>query len=226
MSGELHQAALDGDLAAVTLLLEQDANPIERDEQTGQYPLFCALELPAHASHDLKAQKAQIFALFLPYYSDLTEFRDPSGETVIHYAAKHGYDSIIQNLKGNAAPDYALFFTANNFGQIPIHFAIMNKKKLSFDGLLQIPTMTTVVDWNGQNLIHHIAHYGTPAMLRAYFTANKDARSIINDLDKDGNTPAKVAIEFNTTSNVDEIMDVLEKHGAIKAYRTLSPFGR
>ena len=226
MSGELHQAALDGDLAAVILLLEQNANPLEPNAETGQYPLFCALELPLHASPDLKAQKAQIFALLLPYYSDLTEFRDPSGETVIHYVAKYGYDSIIQNLKENAAPDYSLFFMENNFGQRPIHFAIINKKKLSFDGLLQIPNMSTVIDWNGQNLIHHIAHYGTPAMLRTYFTANKDVSSFINAHNSDGNTPAKVAIEFNTTSNVDEMMDVLEEHGAIKAVRTLSPFGR
>lgn len=223
MSNELHQAALDGDVEKVKLLLEQRVNPFETNE-SGQYPIFCALELPVSGYHssDLRKRKEAIFHLLLPYYVDIKAYHDAAGDTLLHYVAQYGYDVILLALKRKLGTDESAFFIENNFGQQPIHIAIMSKKQSIFETLLAIPGMAAVSDWNQQNLIHHIAHYGTSDMLR-YYCKNNDVRPYINAKDKTDSIPAQIALEFNTTSDVNEIMEILMANGSAKAVRPLSP---
>ncbi|MGV3740172.1 MAG: ankyrin repeat domain-containing protein [Gammaproteobacteria bacterium] len=223
MSNELHQAALDGDVEKVRLLLEQGASPIEKDE-SGQYPIFCALELPVSGYHasDLRKRKEEICHLLLPYYEDIKAYHDSAGDTLLHYVAKYGYDVILLALKRRLGGDESAFFIENNFGQKPIHIAILSKKQFIFETLLAIQGMAAVNDWNQQNLIHHIAHYGTPEMLQFYCKHN-DVRLYINAKDKTDRSPAQLALEFNTTSNVNQIIEILMAHGSAKAVRPLSP---
>lgn len=224
MSNELHQAALDGDVEKVKLLLTQGVSPLEQDA-FGQYPIFCALDLPHYHTSDLRKRKEEIFHLLLLYYPNISTFADAAGDTLLHYVAKYGYDVILLALKRKLEVDSLAFTAENNFGQKPIHYAILNKRQSIFETLLAIPGMAAVSDWNQRNLIHHIAQYGTPEMLRFYCKHNNVA-PYINAKDKSDRTPAQVALDLNATSDVNEILEILIANGSTKVVRSLTPVGR
>jgi len=222
MTYELHDAALAGDVQQVKSLLDQGHDPLQPDE-VGQYPILCALSLPAYHPTVLKQQKEAIYNILLPYYSDVGNYRDRSGETVIHYMAKYNYDTLLMKHTLNNGLDIALH-TENKIGQKPIHYAIMRKNEAIFDRLFQSTQDKTASDRHGQNLIHHIAHYGTPAMLKKFCKEVGDVSPYITAKNDNGLTPAQIAINFNTTSDVNHMMDVLVEHGATRENRAPSPY--
>lgn len=219
MSSELYKAASEGNIHKVKTLLA--ASP-ELSIQGDEHPLFAALELPVSYEENLKTQKTVIFHLLLQHSPAMITDKINAGETVIHYLIKFHYENIYFDLKPKLDPK--ILETHNNFGQYPIHYAIMHKNERIFIDLLAIPSIRALVDWNGQNLAHHIAHYGTPEMLVAMLEGVEDKRSVVCQLDHSGNTPGQIALDLNTTSDVNAILDILEQHGASRPRRLISPF--
>ncbi|MCR9191230.1 MAG: ankyrin repeat domain-containing protein [Gammaproteobacteria bacterium] len=223
MTYELHEAALKGEVEKVMTLLDQDHDPLQADE-VGRYPIFCALQLPTYHATALKQQKETIYKKLLPYYDNVSDYHDRSGETIIHYMAKYNYDKLLMGHELKNDNSTTTLHTENNVGQKPIHYAIMRKNEAIFERLFQSTEDKTSPDRYGQNLIHHIAHYGTPTMLRTFCNAIGDVSPYIEAKDHNGFTPAQIAINFNTTSDVNEIMDILVEHGAKRESRAPSPF--
>jgi hypothetical protein len=122
--------------------------------------------------------------------------------------------------------DYSIFFMGNHFDQKPIYFAIMQKQDAIVDMLLKIPNMQTIGDWNNRNLIHHMAQYGSAAMLRSYCASVSTVQlaRYIDMVDVDGNPPYLLARDCNGSNERADIMDILVAHGAVPV-RSLTPFG-
>lgn len=227
MSDALYEAADAGDLVKVRTLLANGASRFAANEDNGQYPFMNALTLPVRSSLDLKQRKEDIFNLLRPEFPDIHNYVDRSGETMVHYLIKFDYAEPLSYLMRQAAAsaDYSIFSKGNNFDQKPIHAAIMCKREDMVADLLQIPNMKTTMDWNNRNLIHHMAHYGTPAMLRSYCDSLTKVQlfEYINATDIDGKTPYQFAKDYNSTDDRSEIMEILVAHGAT-VYRSFSPF--
>ncbi|MCX7090913.1 MAG: hypothetical protein NTU48_05630 [Legionellales bacterium] len=92
--------------------------------------------------------------------------------------------------------------------------------------LLKIPNMQTIGDWNNRNLIHHMAQYGSAAMLRSYCASVSTVQlaRYIDMVDVDGNPPYLLARDCNGSNERADIMDILVAHGAVPV-RSLTPFG-
>lgn len=222
MPNEFQQAAFNADIDKIKELLKNKQNPYTQND-FGQYPILCALELPAQYSADYKKNKQQIFSLLLPYYEHLEVYADNIGDNIMHYLAKFNYNNELNNIIKNCN-DNNIFFVANKSNQLPIHLAIMNKNQRAFELLLNIPKMTTYVDKNTKNMLHHIAHYGTSDMLNYYLSLTDDISSLVNAKDIDSHTPMHKVINYNKSQDASFIRTKLLEKGAEELEGGFSPY--
>lgn len=227
MSDNLYDMASRGDLTQVrTILAQRDFDCLAAHPDTQQYAFMYALELPVSYARELKEHKTQIFYLLKPDLSNATNYCDKSGNNMLHYLIQYYYEEPLQYVlrQTQNSNDFSIFFQSNHFGQQPIHYAIRFKQDKLFAELLGIPGMLTNIDWNNRNLIHHIAHYGTPDMLIAYCKklSLEERSTYINAVDIDGKTPYEIAKTCNSTDNRLEIMELLITYGASPS-RSWSP---
>jgi hypothetical protein len=113
--GEIHDAALEGDLAKVKALLNENPDLVLRkDDRYGMTPLHYAA---AYGHKDvaelLLANKADVNA------------KDNQGWTPLHYAALKGYADVAELLLANKAEVNA----EANSGWTPLHYAAANGHK-------------------------------------------------------------------------------------------------
>lgn len=197
----LHQAALEGNINTVYVLLSLGADPSILNKRK-QYPLFSALILPILHEDELKQNKIKIFNLLKGNVNQFSN-QDDNGDTVLHQMALHGFDTLI---KDTLATHPELASIKNKHSHYPIHTAILNDQIESVIPLLQINNGSTLKDSNGWMAIHYAARYANEEMLEecCKFTTNKDTKDIM------GKTPLMLAAELGRLSAVKTLIE----HGA------------
>lgn len=194
----LHQAALEGNINTVYVLLSLGADPKILNKRK-QYPLFSALFLPILYEDELRKNKIKIFSLLKEKGNQLLN-QDKNGDTVLHQMALHGFDTLI---KETLATHPELAFIKNKHTHYPIHTAILNDQIKSVIPLLQVNNGSTVKDSNGWMAIHYAARYADKEILEecCKFSTNKDTKDII------GKTPLMLATELGRLSAVRTLIE-------------------
>ncbi|KTD42562.1 ankyrin repeat domain-containing protein [Legionella parisiensis] len=197
----LHQAALEGNINTVQMLLSLGADPCIINKQK-QYPLFSALILPILYEDELRENKIKIFSLLKEKGNQLLN-QDKNGDTVLHKMAQHGFDSLIKEILVTHAE---LAYIPNKHTHYPIHTAILNDQIQCVIPLLHIKDGTILVDSSGWAALHYAARYGSQDILEecCKLTTNKDIP------DFTGKTPLMIAAELGRLSTV----QILLQHGA------------
>lgn len=194
----LHQAALEGNINTVSVLLSLGADPGVLNKRK-QYPIFSALILPVLHEDELEQNKIKIFNLLKEKANQFSN-QDDNGDTILHQMALHGFDTLIRE---TLATHPELASIKNKHTHYPIHTAILNDQIKSVISLLQVKDSSSVKDSKGRMAIHYAARSGSKEILEecCKFSANKDIKDIM------GKTPLMLAAELGRLSAVRTLID-------------------
>lgn len=221
---DVHQLALNGDTAFLDLLAAGYIDPTLLNKQE-QSPIYSAIILPALCSQAQKEQKTKIFNELFAKDVTILSHQDTSGETILHYLARFGYEEVLQKIISSSL-DLSAFFIHGKWGKYPIHDAILNGYEAIFKQLLPLKSkindttldMASIIDGNGQSLLHYVAQYGSAPLVAHY--CDKISSTIddyINQEDVNGETPLSLAMNHRISSDKDNIAEILMDHGASRA---------
>jgi ankyrin repeat protein len=196
----LHLAAVNGHVNTVKALLSKGALATCMNRQE-EYPIYVCLRLPFVKDRPaLRAKKEEIFRLLNATAPGLLEHRDYAGETVFHLIAAHNFKALLEDAM-NQAPGGLLIKT--NWGNYPVHTALLNQATEVMDLLLQKPEMNQVTDSTGWNALHYAANNSNFTYLEHSCHISPES---INQQDKEGNTPLKLAIEAKNQAAIDTLL--------------------
>lgn len=157
----LHLAAARGHVHAVEVLLASGARPTELNNKN-EYPIKSALYTPVSIDPDFKTRKEIIFNLLKDCAPDTVKGVDDRGNTLAHAMALHGYNELMSELIREKQP---IVVEPNNFGNSPIHTAILNAQAGIVQQLLPLPGVLDR-DKKGKRILHYAAEYGTPEIIQ------------------------------------------------------------
>ncbi|XP_030930992.1 protein ACCELERATED CELL DEATH 6-like [Quercus lobata] len=133
---------------------------------------------------------ADILDLILKKKPDWIHLRDEEGRTPLHWAASIGYLEGVRLLLGRNA---SIATERDKNGLFPIHIASAKGHVHLIQELLQYwPNSRELLNHNGQNILHVAATTGELNVVN-YILKTPGLESLINDTDKDGNTPLHLA---------------------------------
>lgn len=133
---------------------------------------------------------ADILDLVLKKKPDWIHLRDEEGRTPLHWAASMGYLEGVRFMLGRNA---SIATERDKNGLFPIHIASAKGHVHLIQELLQYwPNSRELLNNNGQNILHVAATTGELNVVN-YILKTPGLESLINDTDKDGNTPLHLA---------------------------------
>lgn len=180
--GEIQDAARDGDLAKVRMLLKDQPNLVYSEDATNPTPLLMA---SAHHHTDvaelLLANKADVNAK-TPYAS---YFR---GSTALHLATYYGYKEEAELLLR-----YHADINATNYnGETPLHLATHYSRKNTVELLLVNKAEVNEKDKNGETPLRDAVEWSSDEVIKLLIAHHAD----VNAKDNDGRTPLHIALRY------------------------------
>jgi ankyrin repeat protein len=134
---------------------------------------------------------ADITSEILSWKPDLAKQGDKLGSTPLHYAASDGNRNIVRLLI-ERTPLAA--YEQDKEGYTPLHIAAwMGHVEVICDILEACPDAAEVLDKKARNFLHVAIERGHESVVR-YVASNPFLTGMVNEQDKDGNTPLHSAI--------------------------------
>jgi len=122
--------------------------------------------------------------------SDLIEVTDEFGNTALHYAAQKNNGKMVEMLLGK---HHSLAYLKNHDGRSSLHVAAVHNSSAAIKEILKLcPDAAEQVDDTGKNALHIAVISRTVGALKCLLK-NIHPDEIINQADKDGNTPLHLA---------------------------------
>ena len=189
--GEIHDAALNGDLAKIRALLKDHPDLVFSKGGNGETPLHVAAANGfVDVAQLLLAQRADVNA------------QDDDGRTPLHLAAQGGHKEVLELLLASKAEVIA----EDNKGWTPLHFAASRGHKEVAEMLLADGAEVKAADASGDTPLHFAAfegHADVAEMLLAH-------RAEVNAKDNEGWTPLHGAAQ----RGFEEVAHLLLAHKA------------
>jgi ankyrin repeat protein len=133
---------------------------------------------------------AAVLAVILKKKPDWIHFQDEEGRTPLHCAVFMGYVEGVRYLLGKNASTAT---ERDKDGFFPIHMASAKGHVHLIQELLQHwPNVREMQNNKGQNILHVAATSGKLNVVN-YILKTPELQSLVNDKDKDGNTPLHLA---------------------------------
>ncbi|KAJ0080930.1 hypothetical protein Patl1_11986 [Pistacia atlantica] len=174
----LYLAAEAGSLKCVKSMLDQN----EITEETGDETILSAAA---------RTETGNILECILHKALRFINFRDEEGRTALHLAASVGYLEGVRCLLRDCPFD--LVQRENNGGLFPIHMAAIGGHVAVIEELLSLcPDPWEMLSRDDQNILHVAAKIGVSDVV-SYVLKNPELRMLLNQRDKDGNTPLHLA---------------------------------
>lgn len=143
---------------------------------------------PVHAA--IMMRKIAVLAVILKKKPDWIHFQDEEGRTPLHCAVFMGYVEGVRYLLGKNASTAT---ERDKDGFFPIHMASAKGHVHLIQELLQHwPNVREMQNNKGQNILHVAATSGKLNVVN-YILKTPELQSLVNDKDKDGNTPLHLA---------------------------------
>ncbi|MFT4059024.1 MAG: ankyrin repeat domain-containing protein [Legionella sp.] len=158
-------SAVRGHLHTTETLLSLGANPKEKNNK-GAPILFVTLALPIDHDEQMKINKQSIYILLSPYFDNILNERNESGDTILHIMSLNGYDQLIDSLLSEEQTK-ELAFIANNSIHYPIHAAILNGQHHCVNSLIRVDGVEKLTDAKGRNALHYAALYSDREMVKS-----------------------------------------------------------
>ena len=198
----LHAAAENGKIQIIELLLSQGCHVDSRDRE-GVTPLMLA------ALHD----EPSAFQMLLQNRAD-PSLKENDGLSLLHYAAKGGNTTIINNLLLLGV----YIDSRTNAGVTPMMTAAFCDKQSAFQILIQNGADPSIKDDNGSSLLYFAAHGGNPSIINKLLLLGLD-------IDSRGTQGATPLMMFAAAFGKQSALQVLIENGAdpsLKADEELS----
>ncbi|KAF2320685.1 hypothetical protein GH714_029994 [Hevea brasiliensis] len=215
----LHEAVRNNHLQVVEILIGENPEFANIANATGESPLHLAavrenniiaskiLEIcpsPAYsgpngktALHEAVISKDEdLIGKILEKNSSLTKEQDKEGWTPLHYASYFNLLQILEVLLLNDGKSAA--YIGDKSGKTPLHVAIFHGKshlKVVEKIMSDCPDCCDLVDNRGRNVLHFAVQSKSPEGVET-ITAKPFLANLINQKDKDGNTPAHLLATY------------------------------
>ncbi|KAK7845058.1 protein ACCELERATED CELL DEATH 6 [Quercus suber] len=196
----LHWAACIGYLEGVRFLLGRNASIATERDKNGLFPIHVA------------SAKGHVHLIqeLLQYWPNSRELLNHNGQNILHVAATTGELNVVNYIlktpgleslindtdKDGNTPIYlnaSIATERDKNGLFPIHVASTKGHVHLIQELLQYwPNSRELLNHNGQNILHVAATTGELNVVN-YILKTPGLESLINDTDKDGNTPLHLA---------------------------------
>ena len=215
-SGEIHDAAKNGDLEKVKTLLKDNPDLVFSTNNVGLTPLHWAAFIGSKDMVELLlANKAMINAksnqgmtpLHLAIFNHQKEVVDllltNKAEITIHDAAEGGYlEKVKEQIKANPS----LVFSKNQLtGATPLIYAAMFRRKEIVEYLLANKADVNAVDNDGKTSLHFVVRKNYSDLVELLLVSNAD----VNVKDKVGKTPLRIAMDWQNN----DLAELLRQHG-------------
>ncbi|KAF3456881.1 hypothetical protein FNV43_RR01535 [Rhamnella rubrinervis] len=205
----LHEAVKYNRLTVVNILINEDPDFIYSANKHGETPLYLAARkgfsdvavtildtcrspvydgpLGRTALHAVVASNLDVLCIkLLSKMPELAKLADEKKRTPLHFAAWFGRPSLVETLVNY---DPTLAYMRDDGGMTPLHIAAKEGHIPCITKLLKhCPDCYEMVDNNGRNALHIAAEKGNKPPLKVILS-NPQISSLINEGDKDGNTP-------------------------------------
>ncbi|XP_031405832.1 protein ACCELERATED CELL DEATH 6-like [Punica granatum] len=214
----LHVAIGNGHLQAAELLLEVNPQLVHYANHDGESPLYLAarggmveivnriLMFPSAPSGGCHGQTALHAAVIernpgivqslLRVRPELINAMDHEGRNAVHYAASSGEHKMVEKL---LEFDFSSAYATDRNGHSPLQAAALLGHTKVISGILRhCPDSGEFLDLKGQNALH-LAVLGGKAKVVSRMLEMEELEGLINQPDKNGNTPLHLAaVERNT----------------------------
>ncbi|ONI17060.1 hypothetical protein PRUPE_3G135700 [Prunus persica] len=213
----LHEALIKGHKKVATYLIVADPDhdhPVSfSTNKEGKSPLYLAIQAGDvrivkcisqryRSPRNLAVEgKSPLHAAILAKNKELLEIistmeftinvKDEKGRTPLHYAASTGYLEGVRFFLDKCPSDSN---QADTSGFLPIHSASSKGYDKIVEELLRhFPASKELPNSDGQNILHLAAKFGKHALVNYFLRQGNGFRMLINQQDKEGNTPLHLA---------------------------------
>lgn len=128
--------------------------------------------------------------------------QDNDGNTTFHLMAKENLQTLFTSAYQNEPAGAAI---VNNYGQYPIHTAILTRQPSMVEFLLTTyPDMAFLADTKGDTALHYAARYSSADMVRQCCISNPLRVNVLNG---EGETPLMVAVKARNIHVLQMLID-------------------
>lgn len=180
MEKKLSEAAIQGDTAKLSEILEEDPLILDR------IIVSCISETPLHTAAALGHLK--FVQILLSRTPELAAELDSRGCSPLHLAAAKGHAAVVKEL---LTADGEVGFVRNTDGRTPLHLAALKGRAAVLAEMVKVnPELTQAVTDRGETGLHLCVKWNRVEALKV-LGRNDD---VLNWKDCDGNTPLHIAL--------------------------------